>query len=440
MKKRWITGSVLLFLVWGYGCFSVGGGANDSGNTPLTDTEAVAADVASTEITFSGGDTVDSVTGNLILPETGSNGSTITWTSNQTQIIANDGTVTQPPYGTGGFEATGVAVTLTAEVLKNGVIDTKVFYLTVFNAPPVAGDVMAFDPGGIPLKMVYIPGKTTFTGTTDATQATVNNGYEIAETEVTYELWSAVYTWAIANGYTFVNSGRQGGDLDGCAAAAIGTSQSPVTCINWRDAMVWMNALTEYYNNQNGTSLACVYTSDPGYNTPIRVSSDGNLDGTAGSFDNPYVNPDAKGFRLPANDEWELAARYIDDANSDGDIMDAGEYYPADYASGATAAHTDFVVTNVVAWFGRSVSNDVGNTASTQPVKQKAANALGLFDMSGNAWEWCFDWHPSGGGVARTSYGGSWYNFASGIVLSSTYMGSPYVETVAVGFRPARTP
>ncbi len=39
------------------------------------------------------------------------------------------------------------------------------------------------------------------------------------------------------------------------------------------------------------------------------------------------------------SDEWELAARYIDDANDDGDIEDANEYYPGNYASGADDAY-----------------------------------------------------------------------------------------------------
>ena len=80
------------------------------------------------------------------------------------------------------------------------------------------------------------------------------------------------------------------------------TDQHPVTIVNWRSAMVWCNALTEWYNAQKGTSYACVYTSDAAYTNPIRDSQDGiygsSSNPAAGSFDNPYVNPNAKGFRL----------------------------------------------------------------------------------------------------------------------------------------------
>ena len=55
----------------------------------------------------------------------------------------------------------------------------------------------------------------------------------MAETEVTYALWTNVYNWATGNGYTFANAGLMGDEGDGTD-----TPQDPVTMINWRDAMV----------------------------------------------------------------------------------------------------------------------------------------------------------------------------------------------------------
>lgn len=290
--------------------------------------------------------------------------------------------------------------------------------------------------GGVTFKMVYLPGKTTFTGAADGTQVTVANEYEIAETEVTYELWNAVYTWATSNGYTFSNAGTMGNGTEG------DTNQHPVTTMNWRDAMVWCNALTEYYNDQNGTSYEFVYTLDATYATPIRSSADGayasSVDPTAGGFDAPYVYPNAKGFRLPTMNEWELAAKYIDDANNDGDIMDDGEYYPGNYASGATAAYTDFAATSAVAWFGNTLADGSGNTTSTQPVKQKTPNALGLYDMSGNVWEWNFEWNPIQVNTHRSFRGGGWNYAASGMQIGGVYGYTPDFETTLVGFRLAR--
>ena len=264
--------------------------------------------------------------------------------------------------------------------------------------------------------MVSVSGGLTFpTGLDDAGTATVTNAYQIGETEVTYELWYAVYTWATENGYTFANAGVQGKDGGG-------TNQHPVTTINLRDSMVWMNALTEYYNAQNGTSLVAVYTYG---GSIIRDSRDSN----ANACDNVVAGA-TNGFRLLTSDEWELAARNINDANSDGDIQDAGEYYPGNYASGATADYNDSGATGLVAVYS-------ANSGSTAAVKSKNANALSLYDMSGNVWEWVFDLTGSN----RLGRGGSWVFSANYLRVGYVDGGSPPdSEFNQVGFRLARTP
>ncbi len=68
-----------------------------------------------------------------------------------------------------------------------------------------------FTADGVSFNMIYVPGKSFPTGTDDLGTATVASAYWIGETQVTYELWNKVYTWAIANGYTFANSGHMGG-------------------------------------------------------------------------------------------------------------------------------------------------------------------------------------------------------------------------------------
>ncbi len=89
----------------------------------LSDTESVAAAKTALVITYAQGDSETSVTQDMTLPTTGASGTTITWTSSDTTVIASDGTVIRP--------AADATVTLTATIEKNGVSDTKTFTLTV---------------------------------------------------------------------------------------------------------------------------------------------------------------------------------------------------------------------------------------------------------------------------------------------------------------------
>ena len=108
--------------------------------------------------------------------------------------------------------------------------------------------------------------------------------------------------------------------------------------------------------------------------------------------------PNGRKFRLPTEAEWEFAAR---GGNRSKGFLYAGSNHAYD-----------------VAWYN-------GNSGSvTHPVKQKHANELGLYDMSGNVWEWCYDWYceystssqtnPKGPstGSARVLRGGGWDDYA----------------------------
>ncbi|MFH0977186.1 MAG: SUMF1/EgtB/PvdO family nonheme iron enzyme [Spirochaetota bacterium] len=303
-----------------------------------------------------------------------------------------------------------------------------------------AGDISFYNADGAGFMMSYVPGKTFKTGTDDSGTATVSKAFWIGETEVTYELWYTVRQWAISrvtNAYTFANTGIEGNDGAGGAASPL--TMEPVTMINWRDAIIWCNAATEWYNEKNSTSYTCAYYSDSAYTIPIRISTNtASVDTTNGSEDKPYIkaatngnvdmeNYAATGFRMLTALEWELAARYIDDANNDGDISDMGEYYPGNYASGAMADYTNTGANQAVAWYSSS---------STHAVKGLLPNALGLYDISGNVWEWCY----GNSGASRAIRGGAW--LFSGSTLQIGYSGgqdSPYNEYNTLGFRLARS-
>jgi formylglycine-generating enzyme required for sulfatase activity len=278
--------------------------------------------------------------------------------------------------------------------------------------------------------LVSVAGKKFKSGIEDYEDAEVGRSFLIGETEVTYAVWTEVYDWAVKSGYSFENKGEMGsGGGEGR------TNQHPVTMISWRDAIVWCNALTEYSNQKLKTRLDPVYYEDQAHKKPIR-SSEGSLlldlvNIKNGSCDNPFVKSDASGFRLPINSEWELAARYIADTDSNGILTGKDELLPGNYASGASGYYLLTEALNEVAVFA-------GNSnSSTAPVKSKKPNRLGIYDMSGNVSEWCFEWSNGSG---RTVRGGSWVNFSDDLQAGNPGDSiSPTGTNTALGFRVART-
>lgn len=252
------------------------------------------------------------------------------------------------------------------------------------------------------------------------------SGFTMAATETNYVLWYGVKKWAEARAsaikYTFANPGREG-DAGTDGAAPTG-SLVPAANMSWRDAMVWCNALSEYKGRTP------VYYADAAFTTPMRTVDNLAIDATPGHEDNPYVLWSADGYRLPTEAEWECAARYIDGATWNG----------GDWASGTSSDDS------TVAWYGA----DSGG--AMHAVATKAANVLGLYDMSGNASEWCFDWYDlyttsspntdadtfgPASGTARVVRGGD-YASTTEIEASARSSAAPNVASIATGFRVCR--
>lgn len=229
--------------------------------------------------------------------------------------------------------------------------------------------------------------------TSDNLNGFVHNlsSYKIGQYLVTYELWFLVREYAEANGFQFQNKGRESFNRKDGEPPTEKGKYKPVMEISWRDAIIWCNAYSMMLN------LTPCYYSDADMKVPLRKSFSvkyaNTIDYSLGSFDNPYVKWEANGFRLPTEGEWRYAASY------------AGRT-PYNYASGADVASVDTTgakdIDNNgkinsaidVAWCVNNtygIGNCDGNDA-TQPVGLKEPNGFGLYDMSGNLIEFCYDW------------------------------------------------
>ena len=208
---------------------------------------------------------------------------------------------------------------------------------------------------------------------------TLTHDFWIGQTEITrgqWESWSGGVGWAYSTSYPCTGT----------------TTNCPTNQVSWYDVAQYANALstaeglTPCYLT-DGTDLAAAYLSDP-YSCP--------------------------GYRLPTEAEWEYAARAGEDTT---------------YSGSNTAA--DVAWTYETAYSLGTYSHEVA---------MLAPNAWGLYDMSGNQWEWTNDWYSSSydgygtgsaitdppgptSGSFRVFRGGSWFNFAdsASVACRSSY-------------------
>jgi len=284
----------------------------------------------------------------------------------------------------------------------------------------------ALNGSRVPRGMVLIPGGTisgtnplaegeSHSGMYPATYTITVDDFLMDKTLVTKKLWDWVRDDPATafRGYEMRVGHGQG-------------ANHPVQSVNWFDAVKWLNARSEMEGREP------VYYLDAAYTQIFRSGSGGERD----AYWEVHVKASADGFRLPTMDQWEYAARGGLQSNRFpwGDRIDHSK---ASYrAWGANCEYDDGPDGGEY----HPKGPETGSTPYTTPVDFFPANDYGLHDMSGNLWEWNYDWHPSYVGSRRVLRGGSWAYRAYYCRVASRFNLSPRYAHSYIGFRAVLPP
>ena len=190
--------------------------------------------------------------------------------------------------------------------------------------------------------------------------------------------------------------------------------------------------LTPVYKIGNETDPAkwsgIVGDAESKYCGPLRTTSTWDYEGEGDSDGGIIADFTAEGYRLPTEAEWEYIAR---EANSSSTI----------YSGSNTIGD--------VAWYSVNSGSKTHEVKTAKAEGIDSKNSLGIYDMSGNVWEWCYDWYGSiswstgsagaSAGDNRVCRGGSWYDDADSCAVSYRYYSGPNDRSSSIGFRVVRS-
>ena len=357
---------------------------------------------------------------------------TLTWTNGVTNVMYR--VEWSPTLASGWFRSWQSLTSMESQTNRTTSASVPMFYRVVMVTNPVPTDMVLVDAGQFRMgnQSLNESGEEWYSRETPVHPVWVDAFY-MDRYEVCNLQWDAVHAWATNHGYEFAADVEEQGP------------HFPVASVLWYDAVKWCNARSEkegltpaYYASSNRTSVYRTGTNDIGADC---------------------VKWQANGYRLPTEAEWEKAAR--------GGLD--GHHFPWPSLGGVWSNHLDGTKANYLdsgdeyEWGGRTPvgyfngSQVVTSSAGELLVGADMANGYGLYDMAGNAWEWCWDWfgwtyylesptrNPTGptAGTARLIRGASMMDggpqWLKGLRCSNRESCPPGYTDGTVGFRCART-
>ena len=277
------------------------------------------------------------------------------------------------------------------------------------NATPTSNDYTSTNIG----TLKYVPAGSFQRDSTSTNISTISTAFRMSQYEITRAQFLAIIGTDPSN--TTYSSG----------------TTDPVQMVTWYDAAEFCNKLSI------AEGLTPVYTitgRTPATGYPI----------TDATVTPTWAN---NGYRLPTEMEWMWAAMGATSDGRSADIVGGVNTggYTKGYAGSIEAGGAQVNIGDYAWTWENSSVND-----KSQPVGTKLPNELGLYDMSGNAWEWCWDWYdtyPTGtqadyrgaaSGSSRVMRGGSWGLDASIASVAFRSYGTPDSRYDDIGFRVVR--
>jgi formylglycine-generating enzyme required for sulfatase activity len=327
----------------------------------------------------------------------------VTWASNDTAkaTVSGSGVVSAVSVGT---------ATITVTTADGNYTATCVVTVTI-----PAGYLSTHTLYGVSVPFRYVPDGSFQRDVAPANVSIITRGYWMAETEVTQELFHAVM-------------GDNPSSFTSGADASEAQNKRPVENVNWYAAIAFCNKLSKANGKEPAYSVRVSGTEvDWAGLSYGDIPTGDDSDWNAAAWDKTK-----NGYRLPTEMEWMWAAMGADKSAQ----PNITGYAKAFAGSDGSNSINDY------AW------NNTNSGYITHEVGKKRANELGLRDMSGNVYEWCWDrydgtylseelrdYDGADSGASRMVRGSSWGNEAFGCAVALRLTNSPDDRYGDLGFR-----